>query len=454
MTVDKKNQSSDENEKFINNDHEVKETNKPAIVESKGMELLYALPIDRYKLVYLIFLWHGLSTLMPWNMFITATSYFTDYKLASNDTQVKDYRMYWLSFLGITAQIPGVTLTGMNLFFQCGNGSNIGRRIIWSILIVILTFAVTVIFAMIDTSSWTITFFWITMVSVVIMNSANGMYQSSLYGLAACLPMKYTNAIILGNNISGTVTAILSIISKVSSPNERTAAIYYFLSAIFVLLIAFDTYFILPFIKFYRHYEVRAAKERQAEIDKIGSSTPPYFHIFKKCWVHLLSVWFVFFVTLTIFPAIQADVLPISDDFFIHKDYFSGITCFLFFNLFAMFGNLATEVLKVPGPKYVWIPVVLRLLFIPFFMFCNFKPDDRSIPVYISNDYVFIIGGIFMAFTSGYFSSLCMMYAPRNVEPKYQNTAGIMASFFLLMGIFSGVIFSIPVQWLINNAGR
>lgn len=68
-----------------------------------------------------------------------------------------------------------------------------------------------------------------------------------------------------------------------------------------------------------------------------------------------------------------------------------------------------------PGPRYVWIPIVLRLLFIPFFMFCNFQPKSgmRSLPVIIYNDYVYMFGGILMAFTSGYFSSLTMMYAPK-----------------------------------------
>ena len=65
-----------------------------------------------------------------------------------------------------------------------------------------------------------------------------------------------------------------------------------------------------------------------------------------------------------------------------------------------------------PGPRWVWIPVLLRALFIPFFMFCNFNPEFRSLPVLILNDYVYIFGGILLAFTSGYYSSLTMMFAP------------------------------------------
>lgn len=64
--------------------------------------------------------------------------------------------------------------------------------------------------------------------------------------MAAKLPFKYTGAVVLGSNISGTFVAIVSILSSVFTSSERTAAIYYFIGAMFVLLACFDTYFALP----------------------------------------------------------------------------------------------------------------------------------------------------------------------------------------------------------------
>lgn len=75
---------------------------------------------------------------------------------------------------------------------------------------------------------------------------AAGIYQNCVYGLAAKLPFKYTGAVVLGSNISGTFTAILSLISNSFASSPRTAAIYYFITAMFVLLLCFDTYFALP----------------------------------------------------------------------------------------------------------------------------------------------------------------------------------------------------------------
>lgn len=75
---------------------------------------------------------------------------------------------------------------------------------------------------------------------------ANGVYQNTVYGMAAKLPPKYTGVVIIGSNISGTFVTVISIISELFSPNSRTAAIYYFIAALFILLLCFDTYFALP----------------------------------------------------------------------------------------------------------------------------------------------------------------------------------------------------------------
>lgn len=73
-----------------------------------------------------------------------------------------------------------------------------------------------------------------------------GIYQNSVYGMAAKLPLKYTGAVVLGSNICGTFTSIVSVLSKMFAPSVRTAAIYYFIAAMIILLLCFDTYFALP----------------------------------------------------------------------------------------------------------------------------------------------------------------------------------------------------------------
>lgn len=119
-------------------------------------------------------------------------------------------------------------------------------RIVWSILTEVLCFIFTVALVMINTSQIPALFFWSTLCSIVLLNMANGIYNSSVFGMAAKLPAKYIGAVVLGTNLSGTFTSIANIASISITPDARTAAIYYFTTALFVLLTCFNTYFALP----------------------------------------------------------------------------------------------------------------------------------------------------------------------------------------------------------------
>lgn len=91
------------------------------------------------------------------------------------------------------------------------------------------------------------------------------------------------------------------------------------------------------------------------------------------------------------------------------------------------------------------MPVLLRAAFIPLFLFCNYIPlgVTRLLPVYIESDYVYWTIAVIMSFSSGYLSSLAMMYAPGSqTNPLYQIKAGMMAAAMLITGIFAGILFS------------
>lgn len=184
--------------------------------------------------------------------------------------------------------------------------------------------------------------------------------------------------------------------------------------------------------------------------------------VFKKTWPQCLNVFMVFFVTLSVFPAVHANIKPINKELFGSVEstnkYFTAITCFLTFNSFALIGNIIPRWIQKPGPDYLWIPIVMRFLLIPFFLFCNYQvgfnefgEELRIWNVYIRSDLLYTLGGIILGVTSGYFSSLCMMYAPRCVPQEHSGTAGMMAAFFLICGIFSGVNFSFILSWLVKQ---
>ncbi|GFN80516.1 equilibrative nucleoside transporter 3-like [Plakobranchus ocellatus] len=320
----------------------------------------------------------------------------------------------------------------------------LGVRIVTSIFIMIIMFVFTVILAMMDTSEWPELFFWITIASAVIINAAVGMYQNSMYGLVAVLPMKYTNAVILGNNISGTLVAVTNIIVLVLSPDKKTSAIYYFVVAILILMIAFDAYFLTGHSRFYRHH-VELSKLKKKEIQEKAIHQDPllkvlgksFGRVMKKIWHLAFGVFFTFFITLVLFPAVVSDVKPLQIK--MHDDYWTAVFCFLFFNFFATLGNFATEFVRWPNSRWVNVLVILRVVFVPLMVLGNFRPELRNLPVYFNHDAIFIGSVILFAFSSGYCSSLLMMYAPKCVSLHDAPIAGMIMALFLVLGILAGI---------------
>lgn len=456
------------------------------------------LPNDRYNLVFLVLLIHGIGTLMPWNMFINVDSYFKDYKLAPAgggtnsttpiDPDIDNYRVNFLTYLGNASQLPNVLFNGLNLLVNMGSG-NLKLRVNLTLAVEALIFTITIILVVVDSSQWQKAFFYVTMLSVVVLNMASGIYQNCVYGLGAKFPGSYTNAILIGSNSSGTFTSIVNLLSLWLAPEPQTAAMYYFSTALFVILVCLISYNLLPYNLFFRYFdrsgdsaeetnpfELEITPAMTASPKKTDNTDVPETlrqtvdamvpkpseqrdtsfmgelrnkkRIFLQCWPQCLNVFLTFLVTLALFPTILTNVKQ-SQGFF-SDIYFLPFACFFIFNVFAMIGNLVSSWTTWPGKDRVWIMVVARFIFVPFFLFCKVVTKDRKWPILIENDIAYIVANALMALSSGYLSSLCMMFASSGLKAEDAPTAGMIAAFFLVLGIFVGVNLSLPLMWLVE----
>ncbi|VDN23493.1 unnamed protein product [Cylicostephanus goldi] len=263
---------------------------------------------DSGNLVYLIILLHGVGTLMPWNMFITiAPDYYTNYKMKTFDengtAHATEYSANFLNYLAIASQFPNLLLNFINIFVTVKG--DLTKRISLSLLIVGAMIIFTMSFVYVDTWSWMGGFFVITLLSIVLLNGANGIYQNSIFGLASDFPFKFTNAVIIGNNLCGTFVTVVSIITALVSKNTANAAFAYFGISLFTLAICFASFFVVI------NTQYMIAHLRRKYKHKFCTSKSKLGHLFK------------------------------------------------------------------PGPEKLWMAVYPRLLFIPFFAFCNYRPLTR-----------------------------------------------------------------------------
>lgn len=157
------------------------------------------------------------------------------------------------------------------------------------------------------------------------------------------------------------------------------------------------------------------------------------------------TVWSVFFVTLSLFPGMTSLVHFVPTDFPRDAAWF-GICNIFIFQVFDFIGRILPRWLVIIPARVLWIFSVGRVVFGVLFILCII-PNEQ--PIFNSNWASFVIMMAF-ALTNGYFGTLAMMYGPNNVEDHEKDTAGMIMSVFLQLGIFSAVLFALFILYLVQ----
>ncbi|KAM8880929.1 equilibrative nucleoside transporter 2 [Synchiropus picturatus] len=459
-------------------------------------------PVDRGCLVGIIFFILGLGTLLPWNFFITASSYFEDRLNTTrleNGTYVEGEKYYFKSWMTLLSQLPLLVFTLLNsiLYQRVSEGMRIAGSLIFILLLFILTAVLVVVRMEVDG------FYSLTMATIWFINSFGAVLQGSLFGLVGQLPQKYSAIFMSGQGLAGTFAAIAMLISIASKAPPEVAALGYFITPCVGTLLTLFSYLLLYRLEFAQYYLNKNVKYEAGTTDELlteggmlengklnghvnGSVTsePPnvviagkcdeerssdhtkqaflsleqveksqarssVLQVFKKIWVMAFCVTFVFTVTLSVFPAVTADVKT-SPDSGNWKLYFTAVCCFLIFNINDWLGRTITTFIRWPKKESKVFPllVVCRVVFIPLLMLCNVQ-DRYYLPVFFHHDVAFCIIMAIFSFSSGYFVCLSMSYAPQLVEPKDSETAGALMTFFLALGLSIGAALSFPLRALV-----
>lgn len=321
--------------------------------------------------------------------------------------------------------------------------------------------------------------------TVIVLNSANGIYQNSIWGLVADFPGQFTNAIVLGNNLCGILMVVIYIFILLGNPEITISASLFFTLALLTVIGCIVSFHYLPKSEFYKFYVNKAAKARQpdgtdilheaqdvegGESEQLTQNTHPswatYKSVLKESRLSLFNIWIIFFVTLAIFPTIlldiklypagrEFDLFTYSGDYKAAEKLFRQFSIFLNFNLFATVGSYIANHVQWPSAKYLSVPAVLRLLFIPLFWACNYDYDQinhRTVVIF-KNEWFFVALITLLAISHGYWSSLSMMYAPQQVEQSKSQIVGMMSGFFLVFGIAAGIAFTFVEPHIVNLLG-
>jgi len=180
--------------------------------------------------------------------------------------------------------------------------------------------------------------------------------------------------------------------------------------------------------------------------------------VFKKVWLQFLTVFMVFFCTLSLFPGVTTLVKPNipsngtsssdswSSSSHVHwlSEWFPLIMLCIF-QMFDFVGRSLPSWIVIGKPNLLWIPVVLRFSF-----YAIFSIMAKGIWHTGTNYWGPIMMFIF-AITNGYLSTLAMMWGPLNIEPEENDIAATIMTIGLNGGIVCGSFFSFVLLYLITG---
>lgn len=164
------------------------------------------------------------------------------------------------------------------------------------------------------------------------------------------------------------------------------------------------------------------------------------------------SVWFVFMVTIALFPALSAEIepSPTSDcggSGVFTKSTFTAMM-FVVFNGFDLVGRSAAGLIQLISKEWLPTASVARVVFFPLFAACNVSGSRLGV-VFESSWWALLIMTL-MALSNGYVSTLSMIYGPQRVEyGPDSEIAGSIMILALTFGLFSGSMLSYFVAFVV-----
>lgn len=436
---------------FIDNDYTESSQNKSRDTsEEDTIKFSQNAPADKWNFTYMVFYLLGMTTLIPWNFFVTAEDYWM-YKfrnLTDNSSIIiTPIQRSLTSDLSVAAAVPSTLFLILNAFLS--HLIPLKTRMVGSITIILALFIVTTAFVEVNTDEWQDGFFVLTISTVVILNIFAAILSGGLFGIAGLFPSEYITAVVSGQALGGMFAAFAEIISLTFGASAKTTAFVYFTIGNVVLIISLILYLIMSRTVYFRYFVVQRCKEisssQSLEALDGTPSHPNYDDVFRKIYLYACSEWFVFVITLCIYPSVTVLVQSQyhGNGHLWNDIYFTPVANYLIFNSGDYLGRILAGIFERPRnkPHTVLLMSVIRAGFIPALMMGN-STLHNYLPIMIHSDVVFIILMIAFAVSNGYIANLALIMAPRAVMQHEKEMASSMMAACLGVGLAVGSLSS------------
>jgi equilibrative nucleoside transporter 1/2/3 len=179
---------------------------------------------------------------------------------------------------------------------------------------------------------------------------------------------------------------------------------------------------------------------------EIGSewSFPAIKKVLQQVWIPAVSVWGVFVVSLSTFPAITVNMVSTQKCDSSERFYNDQFVPFLYvmFNLGDFSGRwIAQTFPPLFNAQNLWKASLGRVILVPIYLLCNI--DGNQLVNVFTGDAWAILLTLFLGLSNGYVCSLAMLFGPGLVNVKQASLAGTIMIFSLTFGLLCGALLSL-----------
>lgn len=405
------------------------------------------------QLRYTTFTIIGIALLWPWNAFLSASGYYSD-RFQNTKSLVRIYLSTMMSVSTITQTIYSFYLTkkqeGVSYPFRIRAGLGIT-----AMLFMLMAFSCVGQF-FIDLNDYV--FFFGFMVVVAVSAMATCLAQTGTMATVNVLGQVFTNAVMVGQAIAGTLPAVALIVS-VSIAGELTkdkvesnyGLFMYYITASLVSVVGIMLLWLADRDNTEAAYRSLSADEELISVRE--EKQVPFWVLWKKLRLIVTTIFLTFCVTLMfpVFASVVRSVNPKPTGPF-SKSIFVPFV-YLMWNLGDLVGRilcgLERSMFLISDSRSLIRYSIFRIAFIPLFMTCNIRPG-KSDPVILSDLWYVLLQFLF-GLSNGQLCTLCFMVVGSYCDTDDEKeAAGGFTAVFLGCGLAAGSVLSYLLVLAIN----
>lgn len=179
---------------------------------------------------------------------------------------------------------------------------------------------------------------------------------------------------------------------------------------------------------------------------------PPLRPILQKTALLGFCLFYIFFISIIVFPSLSSNIESVSKSSGSpwSTKYFVPLTSFLLYNFADWCGRQITAWIQVPGPRSKLLPVLvlLRTIFLPLFILSNYQPRAHIQMVVFNRDVYPVVFTALLGLSNGYLGTLVIIYGPKIVPKELAEAAGVVMTFYVVLGLAVGSACSVLVVHL------